>query len=79
MLRLNEVMVTRDPALALENESGVFEVVSPRGEKFQIVARVGHSITNLRYVPDTGRTPQEWFIRKVAELRTEQEAVGSIG
>ncbi len=76
MLRLNETLVSYDPAQALENEAGVFELTSPGGEKLQVICRSGRSITNIRCVHDRPGTPApEWRIKKIAELRAEQEMV----
>ncbi len=75
MFNINETIVCYDPAEALNAESGVFEAVSPTGERFQFVSRSGRSITNLRYSPDRKEGKREWLLKKVAELRLEQEGV----
>jgi hypothetical protein len=74
MMSINESIICFDPAEALRSESGVFEGVSPGGERFQFVCRFGRSITNVRYAPDRHEAKREWLLKKVAELRTEQEA-----
>ena len=73
MLNINETIVCYDPAEALRAESGVFEAVAPTGERFQFVARPGRSITNVRYAPNHHGGQREWLLKKVAELRVEQE------
>lgn len=76
MYQVNETLQALDPAEALKGESGVFEAVSPQGGQFKIVCRSGHSIVNIRPTehPQQGQT-QTWRLRKVAELRTEQDTV----
>jgi hypothetical protein len=71
MLHLNETINCLDPAEALSNEYGVFEAISPNGERLQFVCRPGHSITNIR-TESKPEQPQVWRLKKVAELRTEQ-------
>jgi hypothetical protein len=73
MLAINETLATHDPAQALRNEAGIFDLVSPTGEKFQITCRAGQSIVSLRYAPKGHGESREWQIKKVAELRGEQE------
>jgi hypothetical protein len=72
MLSINETIICFDPAEALRSESGVFEGTSPSGEHFQFVCRPGRSITNVRYAPETHEGKREWLLKKVAELRAEQ-------
>ncbi len=74
MLNLNETLLAYDPAEALKDETGKFEVISPTGEKFSVICRSGQSITNIRI--ETKRHPsQQWHIRKVGELQTGQEPI----
>lgn len=75
MLSLNETLITYDPAQPLEAEAGVFEVTTPTGDKFQVVCRPGRSITNIRYAPEHHAKPQPWRVKKIAELRSEQEVL----
>ncbi len=75
MVNINETIICHDPAEALKAESGVFEAVAPTGEHFQFVTRSGRSITNLRYSPERHEGKREWVLKKVAELRLEQEGV----
>ena len=48
MLRVNETITGYDLGELLHGEAGLFEAIAPGGDKFQCVARAGHSITNLR-------------------------------
>jgi hypothetical protein len=76
MLGINETIICYDPAEALNAESGVFEGLSPSGERFQFVCRPGRSITNVRYTPEQHKDgKREWLLKKVAELRSEQERI----
>ena len=74
MYKVNETLSGYDLAELLQGESGIFEGTSPTGERFQIVSRAGQSISNLRLQPDKkkGENPL-WRVRKVGELRAEQE------
>ena len=74
MINLNETLLAYDPAEALRDEVGKFEVTSPTGEKFSIVCRTGHSITNIRVETKT-HPNQQWLIRKVGELRSTEEVM----
>ena len=73
MYRVNETITGYDLAELLHGESGIFEGTSPSGERFQIVSRAGQSITNLRLQPDKKSENPLWRVRKVGELRAEQE------
>lgn len=58
----------------LHGEAGLFEAVAPGGDKFQCVARAGHSITNLRPISESRKqSAQTWRVRKIGELRSEQD------
>ncbi len=74
MINLNETLLAYDPAEALRDEVGKFEVTSPTGEKFSVVCRTGHSITNIR-IETKGHPNQQWHIRKVGELRSTEETL----
>jgi hypothetical protein len=78
MLKINESVSGYDLAELLHGESGIFEANAPSGEKFQVVSRAGHSITNLRpFEYESGKQqPRLWRARKIGELRLEQETVG---
>jgi hypothetical protein len=69
MLNLNETLLAYDPAEALRDEVGKFEVISPNGEKFTVICRSGVSITNILLETD-GHSKQQWHIRKVGELQS---------
>ena len=73
MYKVNETITGYDLAELLQGESGIFEGTSPSGERFQIVSRAGQSISNLRLQPNAkGENPQ-WRVRKIGELRAEQQ------
>jgi len=77
MLTINESVTAFDVAEVLQDESGIFEAVSPVGEKYQLICRSGRSITNFRPVEHQrgkGAQSQLWRLRKVGELRLEQDA-----
>jgi hypothetical protein len=73
MYKVNETITGYDLAELLHGESGIFEGTSPSGEKFQVVCRAGQSISNLRFQPDRKSENPLWRVRKVGELRTEQQ------
>jgi len=75
MINLNETLLAVDPAEALRDEVGKFEVTSPSGEKFTVICRPGQSITNIR-LETTGQNLQvhQWRVRKVGVLNYPQEA-----
>jgi hypothetical protein len=73
MYRVNETITGYDLAELLHGESGIFEGTSPSGERFQIVSRAGQSISNLRLQPNKKSENPLWRVRKVGELRAEQE------
>ena len=73
MYKVNETMTGYDLAELLNGESGIFEGTSPTGERFQIVSRAGQSISNLRLHPDKKGENPLWRVRKIGELRAEQQ------
>ena len=76
MLRVNETVTGYDLGELLHGEAGLFEAIAPGGDKFQCVARAGHSITNLRPLGEYSNrkgSAQTWRVRKIGELRSEQE------
>jgi len=77
MLKVNETVTGLDLAEMLRDESGIFEAISPNGEKYQVVGGAGFSITNIRPVQTKShdKQPNAWRTRKVGELRLEQETV----
>jgi hypothetical protein len=72
-LELNETIYAMDPAEALRSESGVYELTSPSGQKFQAVCRPYHSISSFKQLPELRGLNHAWRIRKVAEIRSESE------
>ena len=64
MLKVNDTIAAYDPAEALADEYGKFEVTLPTGEKFVIISK-GHTLSNIRRLSENGH-PQPWRIRKVA-------------
>ena len=77
MLRVNETVTGLDLAEMVRDESGIFEAISPSGEKYQVICRSGFSITNFRPLPlkHHEKQPVAWRVRKIGELRLEQETV----
>ena len=73
MYKVNETITGYDLAELLQGESGIFECTSPAGERFQIVSRAGKSISNLRLQPDAKSENPRWRVRKIGELRAEQQ------
>jgi hypothetical protein len=73
VFKVNETVTGYDLAELLHGESGIFEAVAPAGEKFQVVCRAGHSISNLRLLPERKAESPLWRVRKIGELRTEQQ------
>ena len=74
MLKVNETVTGYDLGELLHGEAGMFEAIAPGGDKFQCVARSGHSITNLRPIGDSRKnSAQTWRVRKIGELRSEQD------
>ncbi len=72
MLNIDETLLAYDPAEALADEVGKFELTSPTGEKFTVTCRPGQSITNIRV--ETNGHPQQWHIRKVGGFALGKEA-----
>ena len=74
MLKVNETVTGYDLGELLHGEAGMFEAIAPGGDKFQCVARSGHSITNLRPLGETRKSNAlTWRVRKIGELRSEQD------
>jgi hypothetical protein len=76
MLKVNETVTGYDLGELLHGEAGLFEAIAPGGDKFQCVARAGHSITNLRPLGEYSSRKglaQTWRVRKIGELRSEQD------
>ena len=76
MFKVNETASGYDLAELIQGESGLFEATSPSGEKFHVVSRAGHSITNLRPYPAEGKPSRIqglWRCRKIGELRLNRK------
>ena len=76
MLKVNETANGYDIAELLQGESGIFEATAPNGERFQVISRSGHSITNFRPVREQNQQSSQnytWHVRKVGDLRSEQD------
>ena len=74
MISLNETLIVYDLAEGLQGESGKFEITTPKGERFTVTCTPGHSIGNLRVLPDNG-TLNPFRVRKVADIPSTQETV----
>jgi len=73
MFKVNETITGFDLAELLHGEAGIFEATAPAGDKFQVVCRGGHSISNLRLLPERKTENPLWRVRKIGGLRMEQE------
>lgn len=65
MLKVNEPILAEDPYLVLQYECGVFEVVSPNGERLRVTCPVQGSIPHTR-MTGTGLA-QWWRIEKILD------------
>ncbi len=73
MLQINESAQAYDLGEFLDQEqSGVFEVTTPGGEKFQAVARPGQQVINLRANQNRSGQSGTWQVRKIAEIQGPQ-------
>src|SRR5260370_18013387 len=74
MLRVNESVTGFDLGELLHGEAGLFEAIAPGGDKFQCVARAGHSITNLRPLGESRKANAlTWRVPKIGKLRSDPE------
>ena len=73
MLNVQETAQTFDLGELLQADSGIFEAISPRGDKYQVVCRPGASIVSLRPTSPEQKRAQ-WQVRKIAELRPSDNA-----
>jgi hypothetical protein len=68
MVELNSTVEVEDPAEALRNQDGIFEVISPYGQVFQVTCRRG-SRMGIREVGESENTavpePRRWRIQKL--------------
>jgi len=62
----NEV---RNPAEALVNQEGIFEVVSPSGKVFEVTCRRGHGMTfrQTNALEEQHSSQEVWLIRQLPE------------
>lgn len=65
MLKVNEPILAEDPNLVLRYERGVFELVSPNGERLRVTCPVQGSIPRTK-MASTG--PARWWrIEKILD------------
>jgi hypothetical protein len=65
MLKVNEPILAEDPNLVLQYERGVFEVVSPNGERLRVTCPVQGSIPRAKMA---GAGPAQWWrIEKILD------------
>jgi len=70
MPMINGCNEVRNPAEALVNQEGIFEVVSPTGKVFEVTCRRGHgmSFKQIRAMEEKQPSSQEnWLIRQLPE------------
>lgn len=70
MYRLGQNVQTRDIGKALYNENGVFEAISPSGERLRVECEANASITSLVSLAPQGT----WQLTKIAEVPATQPA-----
>ncbi len=78
MYKINDQFNTQDLGKALLGEQGIFEAVSPTGQRFRVEAQhhaSGHSIVSLT-CPEN---PGNWNVTKVAELNRETSRAAGTG
>jgi hypothetical protein len=71
VLKVNQVILVDTPSTALENESGIFEVVSPLGDVIRVTCVPGLPQVSPRHIafrPEKKRADLRWEVRKIAEL-----------
>ena len=76
MLQLNQVILVDSPSIALKDERGIFELVSPLGDVIQVSCRPGLDMglpENVCFDPARKRPDNLWAIRKLAELPAARE------
>lgn len=68
MLKLNEPILADDPYLVLRYEQGVFEVVSPTGERLRVICPLrGSSSIPQAKTAEAGATQVWWRIEKILD------------
>lgn len=65
MLKVNEPILAEDPYLVLQYERGVFEVVSPNGERLRVTCPLQGSLAPTK-IAATNPT-QWWRIEKILD------------
>ncbi len=55
MLSLGEIIFLSDPARALGDETGVFNVTAPTGDSFRVTCRHGHPWVSITSTACRGR------------------------
>lgn len=65
ILQLGESINTYDPAVALRDESGSFQVTMPGGEELFITCKPGHSIVSLQWGDTKDKRP--FLVTKITE------------
>jgi hypothetical protein len=71
MFKLNQTVLVDSPSTALQNESGIFELVSPLGDIIQLACEPGLELgtpQRVSFDPKRKRSDQRWEIKKIAEL-----------
>lgn len=75
-LKLNEAVLVESPSDALQNECGIFEIVSPLGDVIQVACEPGLALgvpEHLSFDPSRKRSDSRWKITKIAELPRKGE------
>lgn len=75
MYKISEQFQTHDLGKALQTEQGVFEAVSPTGQRFRVEAQHNHSIVSLT-CPEN---PGNWQVTKIAELNRDVARAAGAG
>jgi len=71
VLELNHVVVVDSPSLALKDERGIFELISPLGDVILVTCAPGLEMgvpEHVAFDPNKRRMDHCWEIRKIAEL-----------
>ena len=70
MVELNGTVAVENPAEALRNQDGIFQVTSPYGQVFEVTCRRGSSM-RIREIGDSGKSalsePKRWQIQKMSQ------------
>jgi hypothetical protein len=69
MYKLGQTVQTRDIGKALYNENGVFEAISPSGERLRVECEAEASITSLVSLSSQGT----WQLTKITEVPAPAE------